>query len=197
MYTMTQTPSRQPRASTTPLLSPSRSDPSQTGFTLLESLIAATIIAIMAAIALPSWLGFLDQRRVNMTQDMVYQALRSTQQDASQNLQNQQFSLRERNNRIEWASHPTSVSAVQVSHWTPLIEGVGLANEDNTLIQSGDIYYVRFDHHGNVRSRLGRITVVGSGSRNSHRCVVVSTLLGAMRRGQGQMKANADGRYCS
>lgn len=196
MYTMTPFPSRWPRALATSLRSPSRPDPSQAGFTLLESLIAATIIAIMAAIALPSWLGFLDQRRVNITQDMVYQALRSTQQDAAQNLQSQQFSLRERNNRIEWASHPTSVSAVQVSHWTPLTEGVGLANEDNTLIQSGDIYYVRFDHHGNVRSRLGRVTVVGSGGRTSHRCVVVSTLLGAMRQGQGQAKPNTDGRYC-
>lgn len=196
MYTMTQSPSRWPRALATPLPSLVRPSPSQTGFTLLECLIVATIIAMMAAMALPSWLGFLDQRRVNMTQDMVYQALRSTQRDASQNLQSQQFSLRERNNRIEWASHPTSVSAAQVTHWTPLIEGVGLATEDNTLIQSGGIYYVRFDHQGNVRSRLGRVTVVGSGGRTSHRCVVVSTLLGAMRRGRGYTKPNADQRYC-
>lgn len=173
----------------------------QGGFTLLETIVAVAMIALVAVIALPSWLRFLDQRRVNMTQDMIYQALRRTQQEASQNIQPQQFSLRERDGLLEWASHPTSVSAAQVAHWTPLMEGVRLASEDNTLLKIQGIYYVRFDHQGNVAnkgkmgSRLGRITVVGSGGRLSHRCVVVSTLLGAMRKGQGHAKIR-DGRYC-
>lgn len=162
----------------------------------MESLIVVTLIALVVAIALPSWLGFLDQRRVNMAQSMLYQALRRTQWDASQQRQPQQFSLRERDNILEWASHPVSVAAVQVAHWTPLVAGVGLASEDNTLLQSNGIYYVRFDHKGNVRTRLGRITIVGAGGRRSHRCVVVSTLIGAMRQGQGQTKPDADGRYC-
>ena len=194
MYTMISSPSRPPRAAAAPLLSLSRPCQSQAGFTLLESLVVATIIALVASIGLPSWFGFLDQRRVNMTQDMIYQALRSTQWEASQRRQQQQFSLRERDGTLEWASHPASVASVQVTHWTPLIEGVGLAGEDNTLPKNSGIYYARFDHMGNT-TNLGRITVVGAGGRLSHRCVVVSTMLGAMRRGRGHAKIR-DRRYC-
>ncbi|WP_198804674.1 Tfp pilus assembly protein FimT/FimU [Leptolyngbya sp. BL0902] len=193
---MASFPSRPPGASVQARRVASQRPFPQGGFTLLESLIVVTLVALVVAIALPSWLGFLDQRRVNMTQSMLYQALRRTQWDASQLRQPQRFSLRERNGRLEWASHPDSIAAVRVTQWIPLIEGVGLAGEDNTLLQSGGIYYVRFDHKGNVRSQLGRITVVGAGGRRSHRCVVVSTLLGAMRQGQGQARPNSDGRHC-
>ncbi len=196
MYTMPSAPSRWPRLAFTVPQSVPQCSPTQTGFTLIESLVVVTVIAIIATMALPSWLGFLDQRRVNMTQDLIYQALRKTQAEASQKRQSQRFSLRERDGQLEWVSHPDTLSAIQVSHWIPLIDGVKLASEDNTLLQSRGIYYARFDHEWNVTSQLGRITVVGNGNRLSHRCVVISTLIGAMRRGKGQTKANADGRYC-
>lgn len=168
----------------------------QGGFTLLESLVVFTIIALLAALGLPSWLSFLDQRRVNTAQSLIYQALRRTQWEASQQHQTRQFSLREKNGLIEWASHPASLEALQATQWTPLMDGVRLADEDNTLLQSRGIYYVRFDHKGNVDSQLGRITMVGSGHRTSHRCVIVSTLIGAMRQGQGHLEPNEENRYC-
>lgn len=194
---MTQFPFRWPRRAGTPPISATLST-SHAGFTLLESLVVVTLIALLAAIGLPNWLGFLDQRRVNMTQDLLYQALRRTQQDATTLQQEQQFSLRERDGILEWASHPASVASIQVALWTPLIEGVTLAGEDNTLDVDNGTYYVRFDYEGNVNlrtSQLGRITVVGAGGRLSHRCVIVSTLIGAMRQGEGHNKIQ-DNRYC-
>ncbi|MFH7241402.1 MAG: Tfp pilus assembly protein FimT/FimU [Spirulina sp.] len=193
---MTQFPFRWPKTAGTPQISATPST-AQAGFTLLESLVVVTLIALLAAIGLPSWLGFLDQRRVNMTQDSLYQALRSTQWDATNLRQQQQFSLRERDGGLEWASHSASVSSIQVAHWTPLIDGVTLASEDNTMKQKDGVYYVRFDHEGNLISLrdLGRVTVVGDGGRLSHRCVIVSTLIGAMRKGQGHHKIQ-DERYC-
>lgn len=173
-----------------------RATSSQAGFTLLEGLIVVVIVAIMAGLALPTWLGFLDQRRVNTAQYSVYQALRATQFEAAQKRQNQQFSLRERDGRVEWASHPETIPPAQAAQWTSLVEGVRLANEDNTLLRSGGVYYMRFDQWGNTRSRLGRVTLVGSGNRRTHRCVVVSTMLGAMRQGKGHDRPNRDGRYC-
>ncbi len=171
--------------------------PSSTqGFTLLEGLIVVVLIALLAAISAPALMGFLDQRKVNATQFLVYQALRATQQDAAQYRQNRQFSLREREGRLEWASHPVSTSVVQVSAWNPLIEGVTLASEDNTLLKKGGVHYVQFNLKGDVIGpRLGRVTLVGSGGRLSHRCVMVSTLIGALRQGQGHTKPKGD-RYC-
>ncbi len=179
--------------------SPSHPQTGSAGFTLIEGLIVVVIIGLMAAIAAPSWFGFLNQRKINATQDMLYQALRATQADAMQQRHERRFSVRERNGRIEWANHPESIPAAGVTNWQPLIEGVVLANEDNTLTKSGGIHYTRFDMHGNLREKAigeqGTITVTVTGKRNTNRCVVISTVLGAMRKGKGQTKVNGN-RFC-
>ncbi|MFQ4136210.1 Tfp pilus assembly protein FimT/FimU [Nodosilinea sp. PGN35] len=182
------------------LLRPSSAQTRGAGFTLLEGLIVVVIVGLMAAIAAPSLFEFWQQRKINATQDMVYQALRSAQADAMQQRHDRRFSIRERNGRIEWASHPESLPALQVTTWQPLIDGVGLADIDNTLTKAGGIHYTRFDMHGNLKSKAigeqGTITVAMSGERHTHRCVVVSTVLGAMRKGKGKSRANGDGRFC-
>ncbi|MEA5452979.1 type II secretion system protein [Leptolyngbya sp. CCNP1308] len=166
------------------------------GFTLIEGLIVVVIMGLLAAIAAPSWLGFLQQRKINVTQDMVYQALRATQADAMQLRHDRRFSIRERNGRIEWASHPESTLPAQVTVWQPLVEGVVLSNIDNTLVKTGTIHYAKFDMHGNVKGQLGTVTVAMSDNKQTHRCVVVSTLIGAMRKGEGHTRANSNGRFC-
>jgi prepilin-type N-terminal cleavage/methylation domain-containing protein len=173
----------------------SSNSPTDAGFTLLEGMIVVVLIALLAAIGVPVLMGFLDQRKVNATQFLVYQALRTTQQDATQQRQSRQFSLRERDGHLEWASHPVTMTPAQVSQWITLTDGVVLASEDNTLLRKSGVYYVRFDLKGNVNTRLGRITLVGTGGRLSHRCVIVSTLIGALRQGQGHAKPKDD-RYC-
>jgi len=172
-----------------------RSPQTTKGFSLLETVVAMVIIMILGGIAAPGFLRFQDQRRVNQAQYLVYQALRSTQREAMEKRQQQQFSLRDRQGQLEWAHHPTSVGPSQVKLWQPLTPGVSLAKEDNTLTLKEGVYYVHFDFRGDVKTRLGTITLVGSGGRLSHRCVIVSTLIGALRQGEGHNKANGD-RYC-
>lgn len=170
------------------------------GFTLIEGLIVVVIVGLMAAIAAPSWFGFVQQRKINATRDMVYHALRATQADAMQHRHDRRFSIREHNGRIEWASHPESLPTVQVTTWQPLIDGVVFADIDNTLTKAGGIHYTRFDMYGNLKSKAiseqGTITVTMSGKQHTHRCVVASTVLGAMRKGKGHTQANGNGRFC-
>ena len=157
-----------------------------------------TVISILIGIATPGWLRFQDQRRVNQAQYLVYQALRSTQREAMEKRQQQQFSLRTENGQLEWANHPASVDPSQVTLWQTLTPGVTLAKEDNTLTKvkgTDNTYYVRFDFRGDVKTKLSTITLVGSGGRLSHRCVLISTMIGALRQGEGHSKSNGS-RYC-
>lgn len=49
------------------------------GFTLIELLVAIAVAGILAAIAVPSWLSFVQQRQLSVTTDQVYRAVKATQ----------------------------------------------------------------------------------------------------------------------
>lgn len=170
--------------------------PKSSGFTLLEALVVMAMIGIVAALVAPAFLGFRERQKVTIGQQMVYQAIRATQADAMQRKEQRQFSIRQTDNRLEWSSHARSISPLQVPHWEPLPEGIVLSDKDNTFAQASGVYYVRFSFQGDVQFRLGTLTLTGANGGNVERCVIVSTLIGAMRKGEGHTKPNGNGRYC-
>ncbi|WP_347239184.1 prepilin-type N-terminal cleavage/methylation domain-containing protein [Dolichospermum sp. FACHB-1091] len=51
-------------------------DDQNAGFTLIEMIIVVSIIGMLAAIALPSWLSFYGRERLNRANDAIVSILR-------------------------------------------------------------------------------------------------------------------------
>jgi prepilin-type N-terminal cleavage/methylation domain-containing protein len=160
---------------------------SQKGFTLLEALVVIVMVGVMAAIAVPGWLSFLEKSRLTVARDKVYLGVRDAQMQAQRKGTSWQFSVRERNGVVESAIHPMSVSAL-TAQWEALESQsiqIDKAAGETTFRKVGEIYYVRFDEKGQP-DQLGRMTLTGKRFSQNKRCVIVSTLIGAARKSKEQ-----------
>ena len=164
------------------------------GFTLVELLVVVFIVGTLAAAIAPSWIGFVEGRRLTSERDELYSGIREAQSKAQIQSVAWQFSLRERNGFIEWATHPKSVPSDE-AQWTALSSSSLTIHEETTFAISGDIYYVQFDNDGNVHYRLGRVTLSSRRVPVLKRCVIVSTIIGAMRKAKEQ-PVPQDGKLC-
>ena len=168
------------------------------GFTLIEVLVVMAFIGILAAIAAPSWLGFVNNQRLNSAQSRALSTLRLTQSNAKRTQTMWQVTFRNAPDIAQYAIHPDSTVTKTKADWDNLPwqnfnEGVIIVeSEDRTQPRitftkvwadpEPDVYYTQFTPKGNPNGLqgLGRVTF---GTRNGDRkkCVIISTLLGSMR----------------
>ncbi len=165
------------------------------GFTLIESLTVITIVGILSTIAAPFGLGILARYQATAARDETFIAIRQTQDNAQQERRSWQFSIRQGNGKTEWTSNPGK-SIPTDAMWTELGDSSLRIDDETTLAQSGNIYYVRFDERGNVQYRLGRITLHSKNAPDAKRCVVISTIIGAMRKAETRQTSNSNGQFC-
>ena len=161
------------------------------GFSLLELLTALAVLGILAAIAAPGWVAFRNNLELSTSQDRAFQVMRQAQSQAKQRRVRWQASFREVNDRVETAIHPITVVPTQ---WEPLSDGIKIDGDRSTLFERDGVYRVQFDHNGRVNGRLGRLTLMRDDESRIRRCVVVSTLLGVIRK---DVERNDTDRDCS
>jgi prepilin-type N-terminal cleavage/methylation domain-containing protein len=163
------------------------------GFTMLELIVTVLIISILFAMMAPGWAVLMNTQRLNAGQERVLQAMRDAQSHAKHNQIVWQASFQERNGVVQWAVHAVNATPI-ASAWSSLDSAIQL-DAETTLQQSGGVRRVQFDHEGHVNGQLGRLTLSNKNGGKAKRCVVVSTLLGAIRTGS-EHSTMQDGKYC-
>ncbi len=169
---------------------------SSSGFTLLEMLVVIAVVGLLAAIAAPSWVAFINNRRLNSASDRVYLGLREAQRQAKKTKTTWQFSLREQEDIVQWAVHPETVNPNN-AYWNSLDSNVVL-DEETTIIlrRSTNVRHIQFDYRGTIaKPPLGRITLSSKHGGKAKRCVYISTILGAMRTAKERDRPK-NGDYC-
>jgi prepilin-type N-terminal cleavage/methylation domain-containing protein len=173
------------------------------GFTLLETMIVGVVLGILVAIATPTWLSFKERQLLNVARSEALAAIRQAQAQAIQKRTQWQISFREVNGIAQWATHPVSivesVESVELRpnswhdrvSWNDLPKGVHLDQETTFQLAKG-VRRVQFNYAGQVNGQLGRVTFSTENSGKMKRCVVVSTLLGALRSGENHAKKDGD-----
>lgn len=153
------------------------------GYTLIELLVVVLILGVLAAISALSWTGFLANNTLSNAQNEIAQAIRGTRETAKRQSQDWQISLRSTDNdEVQWAAHSATIDPNQVQ-WQSLNSAVRLSSQTTFSKSSTNIYRLVFNRKGHVNGQLGKVILTSRSDSRKLRCVVVSTLLGAMRRG--------------
>ena len=165
------------------------------GFTLIELLSVMLVIAVLAAIAAPFGLRFLGRYKATVVRDEAFVAIRQTQDKAQQEKRVWQFAIRQTVDGTEWTNSPgTSIANNAV--WQEIGDSSIKIDAETTFATSGDVRYVRFDDSGNIQYRLGRLTFHSKYAPDIKRCIIVSTLIGAMRKAEEQSAPDEDNNFC-
>jgi len=165
---------------------------SQAGFTLIEMGIVVIMVGILSAIAIPSWLSFVQARRLTAAQEQVYRSILEAQSNAKREKLAWETCFRDDGTRVLWSTRSVPTSGISTScsnatNWQPLIREnantIAIDTTNTTLDDSQTGYYRRqFEYNGSANPPFGRITlIVRNDPRGTKRCVFVSTLLGALR----------------
>jgi prepilin-type N-terminal cleavage/methylation domain-containing protein len=163
---------------------------SVSGFTLIELLVVIIILTVLAGIAAPGWLTFMNRQRVRLTNQEIHQAMLDAQRQAKQRKETRQASFRINNDgNVQWSVHAAETTNTVPAGvtWNTINENITIDTGTTTLQTGADpnTWLVKFNYKGqpNDSTWVGnKITIAPSASNASVKgCVFVQTLLGSLR----------------
>lgn len=158
---------------------------STSGFSLLEALVVIIMLGVVAGIAAPGWLSYVNRQRINRARTELAQVLQQAQVDARQQNQTRVVKVFSNNPpQLEVSSTPDSNGRV-----IELGEQNSGLNLEGGPLGGAPVASVTFDYKGTViNSNVPFVFSVTSNEtgNSSVRCVVVSTLLGNLVQAEGE-----------
>ncbi|MEP0871637.1 GspH/FimT family pseudopilin [Trichocoleus desertorum AS-A10] len=139
-------------------------------------------------------LAFLNIQSLNAAQNEVYRALQEAKNNSVHQKLTWQVSFREQNEISQWAVHPQTVNSTLLK-WHDLSSKVQIDDAETTLTQSSGVWRIQFNFKGNVNGQLGRLTLSSKDGGKAKRCVIASTLIGAIRMAK-ENRSPQNGRFC-
>ena len=174
-----------------------RYSPEPQGFTLTEVLVVMIILVVLFGIAAPGWLGFMSRQRVNGAQTEVLQVLRETQNLAITKRASYSALFTNENNEAVvsiFAGDPADGGTLLKEETLGKRDGGKASVQLTTLPVAATSIMFNFDggvdlEHLNVdtppEDSLYKVIVSPAAQANPRSCVIVDTILGAMREGRG------------
>jgi prepilin-type N-terminal cleavage/methylation domain-containing protein len=159
------------------------------GFTLIELLVVILMIAVLFAIASPSWVAFINNQRVSTARGQVFEVLRSAQSEAKRTKLSREVCFDNNNNdpraaTVQYITDTTTCANRTISNW----QSIG-SLKAGTIRLNTSTGRVIFDTEGNLTPTSAAvgytITISPKSAPNPRRCVIIKTLLGAMTEGTG------------
>ncbi|HEY9751905.1 MAG TPA: prepilin-type N-terminal cleavage/methylation domain-containing protein [Coleofasciculaceae cyanobacterium] len=161
----------------------------EAGFSLLEVLVVVIMIGVLAAIAGPSWLAFMNRQRLTAANDQILQAVRQAQAEAKRTHSKREV-------RFDPAANPPRIAVLpvpssgtptpngQITNWQTLGQGEIKPGLLSLAVSPPTATSLVFDPQGvviqpEIENTPFIATVSLSGS-TVKRCTKIPTILGAV-----------------